>query len=285
MASNIGRRRPLLSAALLVLGLSSLAEPLGAAERPKCADANLATLRRFVPEGFSIYQRLTDKNNFTFWFQCQDQQIDLTNAVHEGAHILTTEIQAYPLIDGRTVPLVGESRKLFRPGLVAPRFPAASPFVANYLMPGQASSADHFGFLLDELNAYSHDLNAATKLRHLSRPDNGWLHRDGLAALMAFTAAYVERARLEDRETWAILRSGPVKQTVATLWSQAEHVMSASCRIPRYADEAPEYLKPVCAANIRHGLGHLLGRPPLCPVSCLKALADGPAQRAASIPR
>lgn len=276
MVSIWGTRQAIGSAVALVFGLAALGVDARAAAPSKCTAKNLETLRRTVPEGFAIYEGLKDKSIFTHWFKCENTQLDLTTGIHEGTHILTSEIQAYPLINGQSVALVGEIKKLFRPGVLAPRFKRDSAYVENYLMPGQASSADEFGYLLNELNAYSHDLNAAVKLRQFAQKDYDVMHRDGLAALMAFTAAYVERARTEDKDAWAILQSPAVRGTIATLWGQAEQVMGASCRVPRYAMETSDFLKPVCAANIRHGLGHLLGRPPLCPVSCLKAVADGP---------
>lgn len=280
MVSISAAGRALLSAAApfwtlgLALGLWSLLGAAAAVQSSKCTKTHLETLRRTVPEGYVIFDKLKDKSVFTVWFKCENQQLEFTTGIHEGTHILTREINAYPLINGQTVAMVGEIRQLFRPGLLAPRFNPASAYVENYLMPGQASSADEFGYLLDELNAYSHDLNAAVKLRHLARKDYDVMHRDGLAALMAFTAAYVERARTQDKEAWAVLQSPDVRRSVATLWGQAENVMGASCGVPRYGTETPDYLKPVCSANIRHGLGHLLGRPPLCPVSCLKATAE-----------
>lgn len=254
------------------LGVSTAA----AADPPKaCVERALGYLRQALPEGYSIYDRLKNKSVFTFFLKCGDDvQLGMTSAVHEGAHGLTSELNAYPLINGGVVPLVGDMKSLFRPGLVAPRFNKSSAFVSTYLMPGAATSADEFGFLLNELNAYTHDLNAAVKLKRYSSENYDVYHRDGLAALMAFTAAYVERARQEDAAAWSALQAPGVRRSVATLWAQAEHVMGASCRVPRYAHEAAEFLTPVCGATIRHGLGQLLGRPPLCPVTCLRQTAD-----------
>ena len=64
------------------------------------------------------------------------------------------------------------------------------------------------------------------------------------------------------------LQQPQVRATVYTLWSQAEDVMSKSCHLRDAAQEAYAYLDQVCAANIHHPLATLLGRPPLCPVSC-----------------
>jgi hypothetical protein len=269
-------RRLVLLAVLLASDGSVVAAQSEKSKTPKCSDAHLSLLRRSVPEGFAIYEKLKEKKLFTTWFKCDDAQLDLTTAVHEGVHILSHEIDAYPLINGQTAALVADLKALFRPGLVAPRYKADNTFVSTYLLPGQATSADQFGYLLNELNAYTHDLNAAVKLRRLSREEYDVFHRDGLAALMSFTAAYVERARADDKTTWSALQSPEVRRTVTTLWAQAEDVMGASCRVPRYAMDAAEFLAPVCAANIRHGLGALLGRPPLCPVSCLRTTAAAP---------
>jgi hypothetical protein len=280
MVSMPGVRRTLSRVSLLTMLLVASAMSVGAqsakSKPAACADAHLSLLRRSVPEGYAIYEKLKEKKLFTTWFKCDDTQLDLTTAVHEGVHILSHEIDAYPLINGQNVPLVADLKVLFRPGLVARNFKSDNTFVSTYLLPGQATSAEQFGYLLNELNAYTHDLNAAVKLRRLSRDEYDVFHRDGLAALMAFTAAYVERARADDKTTWGTLQSPDVKRTVTTLWAQAEQVMGASCRVPRYAMDAAEFLAPVCAANIRHGLGLLLGRPPLCPVSCLRTTATAP---------
>jgi hypothetical protein len=272
------RRRPGRGLTVLVLALAMLLPMIvvmvrGAAAAPRaqpCLAEALAALQRAAPDGFRVYAQLERKTDFTQWIDCANVQLGLTTAVHEGTHILTDQLGAYPLIGGGTAPRVGASRSLVRPGVVAGRFPPDSSFVTTYLKPGAATSAEEFGYLLDELNAYSHDLDAAVRLRRLASPDYDVFHRDGLSALMAFVAAYVERARMEDAITWQSLRDAAVKPSVVALWAQAERVMGASCRVPRYGDEAPGYLAPVCAANIRHGLGVLLGRPPLCPVSCLR---------------
>jgi hypothetical protein len=239
-----------------------------------CHAAALEQLRRAAPEGYAIYEKLQDKKHFTIWIKCDDIQLGLTTAIHEGTHILTDEVNGYPLISGGVAPRVLQSKRFFPPKMVARQFNQDSSFVGTYMKPGAATSAEEFGFLLDELNAYSHDLNAAVRLARLADPNRDVFHRDGLAALMAFVAAYVEHARADEGTTWTALKKPDVRRSISILWAQAENVMGSSCRMPRYALEAREYLAPVCAANIRHGLGELLGRPPLCPVSCLRATAD-----------
>ena len=56
-----------------------------------------------------------------------------------------------------------EVSAFFAPQLIAGKF-KANDFVATYLRPGSASSATDFLYLLDELNAYTHDLSTAVNL-------------------------------------------------------------------------------------------------------------------------
>jgi hypothetical protein len=231
--------RAVMGVAGLLSGLL-IAPPIASA----CVAEAMAHLRRSVPEGMVIHDRLQRKDDFTRWITCDDVHNGLATAVHEGVHILTEEINAYPLIAGGTAVRVAPSARLFPPRNLAGLFKPRSTFVQTYLKPGAATSAEEFGFLLDELNAYTHDLNASIKLTRLLDPNREVYHRDGLAALMAFTAAYIDRAKDDRSETWTALQAPAVKKTVGILWTQAETVMGASCRTPKYALETPDYLAP-----------------------------------------
>lgn len=257
-----------------LVAMAMVCLPLSATATVACIADAMAHLKRSVPEGVVIHDKLQRKDDFTRWITCDDVHNGLATAVHEGVHILTEEINAYPLISGGTAVRVAPSARLFPPRNLAGLFKSRSTFVQTYLKPGAATSAEEFGFLLDEMNAYTHDLNASIKLTRLIDPSREVYHRDGLAALMAFTAAYVDRAKADRSETWTALQAPAVRKTVGTLWTQAETIMGASCRTPRYALETPDYLAPICQASIRHGLGELLGRPPRCPVTCLRGTAS-----------
>ncbi len=239
-----------------------------AAEAAPCHGQAIAQLQRLAPEGYDVYRRATDKSFFLNWISCDNVQLGLTTAVHETVHMLTEEYNAYPLINGKRLARVPERRPLFPPRLAAGHFDPTSTYVETYMRPGAATSAEEFGYLLNELNAYTHDLHAAVQLRSLSEPGRSVHHRDGLAALMAFVAVYTEEARKSHPETWRELQRPDLRRTVAVLWQQAEDVMGHSCRTPNYAMEAPAYLAHVCRLTFRHALGSLLGRPPLCPISC-----------------
>ncbi|MCU0347344.1 MAG: hypothetical protein MUC59_10390, partial [Saprospiraceae bacterium] len=76
----------------------------------------------------------------------------------------------YPLIGGGHLPTIAADPGLYPPSSLAGRFDRQSPFVSTYLHQGNATSSEEFGFLLDELNAYSHDLHAAVGLQPLASP-------------------------------------------------------------------------------------------------------------------
>jgi hypothetical protein len=245
----------------------------------ECHSKALEKLRKLSPEGYRVYKLSGDAKDFLHWVTCDDVQLGLSTAVHETVHLLTEKLDAYPLIDGRRLPRVHQRRTFFPPRSVHNRFDPRSTYVSTYLGPGAATSADEFGYLLDELNAYTHDLSAAVQLDSIASRDREVYHRDGLAALMAFVASYVEAAQREHPDTWRELARPEVRTVVATLWEQAETVMGRSCRTRNYGHEAPRFLAPVCKADARHGLGRLLGRPPLCPVRCTRpeiSTAEGP---------
>src|ERR1043166_8467109 len=165
-------------------------------EAGDCRVAAVERLRAAAPEGFAIYQAIKDKKFFLGWLSCEEAQLGLATAVHESVHYITAEIDAFPLVHGGQVKRPHEVSAFFAPSLIAPKF-KASDFVTTYLKPGSASSASDFLYLLDELNAYTHDLNTAVELnRSRGGVEAGAEvdHRDGLAALMAFVALYVERA-------------------------------------------------------------------------------------------
>jgi hypothetical protein len=240
-----------------------------AAAGTNCHDKAIRDLKRLAPDGYAIYVAIEPKSSFLDWVTCDDVQLGLTTAVHETVHLLTAEHDSYVLISGDQITRIEETPKLFEPQSIAGQFDNNSTFVETYLKPGAASSATYLRYLLDELNAYSHDLNAAVKLLSISPPDRMAYHRDGLAALMAFVAAYMETARAHHPNSWAVLQKPAAKTTIIKLWAQAEAVMSQSCKSPDIGFEAPQFLAKVCAQTAKHGIGQLLGRAPVCPKACL----------------
>jgi hypothetical protein len=225
-------------------------------------------LKALAPDGFSVYELIDNKEFFRGWITCDDVQLGLSTAVHESVHYITAKRDAFPLVDGGEIREPHQASKFYAPSLIAGKF-APSHFVDIYLTPGKASSATDFLYLLDELNAYSHDLKAAVDLDSLHPTDEQVDHRDGLAALMAFVAVYVETAEKSEPATWSGLQEPSVANTVAALWKHAEQVMVSSCRIPNIGSEDKTYIRRFCEAGPRSAMQKILGRPPVCPVDCL----------------
>ena len=128
-----------------------------AAARTACQPQALRDLQRLSPQGHAIYAAMSDKKQFLFFLTCDNVQLGLATAVHESVHMLTEQKDAYPLIAGGSVKRVHALSRFAPPREVARKFDQSDTYVQTYLRRGQASSADDFTYLLDELNAYSHE--------------------------------------------------------------------------------------------------------------------------------
>jgi hypothetical protein len=226
-------------------------------------------LRASARDGFAVYQQIPDKKFFLGWLMCDDEQLNLPTAVHESVHFITAENDAYPLVNGGEIKRPHEVSQFFAPSLIAGKF-KPSDLVSTYLRRGQASSATDFLYLLDELNAYTHDLNAAIDLSGLHSAEQQTDNRDGLAGLMAFVAIYAQTAEESDPDTWSGLQKPQVAKTVSELWARAERVMTSSCGLPNFGTEDKGYIRQFCQAKPQSSLGKILGRAPVCPTECLK---------------
>lgn len=239
----------------------------GPAAAADCRAKAIDVLKAASPNGYAIFRQIEDKTFFGTWLDCDDAQYGLPTAVHESVHLITADHDAYPLIGGGAVGRPPENSALFAPGRIARQF-GSSLFVTTYLRPGSATAAKDFRYLLDELNAYTHDLDTAIALDDLRNPDVEPSHRDGLAALMSFVALYIEAAET-DPAAWTALKRPDTAKAVSTLWGQAERTMVSSCGIPGIGSEDKGFLGKLCAAKPQAALAHLLGRAPVCPKACL----------------
>jgi hypothetical protein len=246
-----------------------LGAPLAAAAAD-CRPTAIEQLRAAAPEGFGIYQKIQDKKFFAGWINCGEPQFALPTAVHESVHYITAETDAFPLTGGGQLKRAHEVSAFFAPSLIAGKF-KPNDFVTTYLRPGSASSSTDFLYLLDELNAYTHDLNTAVALSRsrVAAEDVEVDHRDGLAALMAFVALYVERAQTSEPATWAGLQQPRIARTISELWGSAETVMASSCGIPNFGTEDKTLIRQFCQAGPRAALQKIIGRAPVCPTACL----------------
>ena len=265
-------RRVLRFISCAVLACMPLAAGLGSAEAADCRPGAIEKLQASAPEGFVIYQKTKDKKFFLTWISCTEAQRGLPTAVHESVHFIAAETDAFPLINGGQLKRPHEVSAFFAPSLIAGKF-KPSDFVDTYLRPGRASSSTDFLYLLDELNAYTHDLNTAVNLnrpRGLAQDGDEVDHRDGLAALMAFVALYVERAEESEPATWSGLQQPRVAKTVSELWGSAEKVMASSCGIPDFGTDDKALIRQFCHSKPQAALRKILGRAPVCPTACLK---------------
>src|SRR5947209_5134962 len=261
------------SICLAALACTPVAPGLEAAQAGDCRPAALERLRASAPEGFAIYQAIKDEKFFLGWISCDEKQLGLPTAVHESVHYITAETDAFPLVNGGRVKRPHEVSAFYAPSLIAGKF-KANDFVTTYLRPGSASSSTDFLYLLDELNAYTHDLNTAVALSRsrVAAEDVEVDHRDGLAALMAFVALYVERAQTSEPATWAGLQQPRIARTISELWGSAETVMASSCGIPNFGTEDKTLIRQFCQGGPQASLRKILGRAPVCPSACLKTI-------------
>ena len=243
------------------------------AQARECQKRALDALQAAAPDGSSVFKRVPDKKFFLQWLDCDDPQFELSTAVHESVHIITAQSDAFPLVGGGEVERPHEASKFFAPSRIAAQF-GKSDYVDTYLKPGRATSSSDFLYLLDELNAYTHDLNAAVDLKDMRSASRSSDHRDGLAALMAFTAVYVEHARANEPETWAGLQAPTVSTVFEKIWGRAETVMASSCGIPEFGTQYVGFLQKVCKPGAQAALASVMGRPPVCPAQCLKPTQD-----------
>jgi hypothetical protein len=267
-------RRLLRSISFAALACMPVAAGLPSAEAGDCRPGALERLRASAPEGFAIYQAIQDKKFFLHWISCGEQQLGLPTAVHESVHYIAAETDAFPLVNGGQLKRPHEVSAFFAPSAIAGKF-KPNEFVTTYLRPGSASSSTDFLYLLDEFNAYTHDLNTAVGLsRSPASRDQGDEevdHRDGLASMMAFLALYVERAAESEPATWRGLLEPRVAKTVSELWSRAEKVMASSCGIPNFGTMDKGLIRQYCQAGPQASLQKILGRAPVCPTACLKS--------------
>jgi hypothetical protein len=257
--------RGILTATVVAL-FSLAASPAVAAVRSDCQPQAIRDLQRLAPQGHAVYLAMRDKQQFLAFLSCDDVQLGLSTAVHESVHILTEQLDAYPLIGGGSVPRQHVLSRFYPPREIASKFRSDDSYVQTYLRRGAATSADDLMFLLDEMNAYSHDLASATKLVDLHKGEGQVDHRAGPAALMAFLMQYVEVARERKQPTWEGLQRVEIKSLIAVLWQQAETTVVASLPIRGFGGEA--YVARLCEPRNGGALAELLGRSPFASTAC-----------------
>ncbi len=252
------------------------AQPVQGAPTEKsksCVGAAMNALQKSA-DGVAVYNELGNKAFFKTWLDCSDPQFELSTAVHESVHLITSDRDAFPLVNGGEVKRPNEVSAFTPPEKVGYRFPGDDEYAKTYLRPGRASSAQNFLYLMDELNAYTHDLNTAVYLKNYTSADRSSDHRDGLAALMAFVATYLQEAKSRYPSTWNGLQSPKVAKTLAILWAQAEKVMQSSCGIPNFGTQYKRYMSQTYSSEARSAVRAIIGRAPVAPAACLNMADD-----------
>jgi len=253
----------------IVLGNSQLIFAAPRGEPTACHGRAISDLQRLSAHGYAVYQAMADKKQFLTLVACDDIQTELSTGVHESVHVLTEMKDGYPLIGGGLVRRPHEVSRFFPPKDIAKSLDARDAYVQNYLGPNGASSKGDLMYLLDELNAYSHDLDAAVALVPLQRRDREVDHRDGLAAVMTFVMRYVDTAKNTQPATWQGLQHAEPKKAIQALWSQAENTLASSCGLPAFGLHDRDYIAYLCEKKNASALADLLDRAPMCPTDCL----------------
>lgn len=229
-------------------------------------EAGLKYIKK-IPEAQRVFDELGDKKDFSTWFTGEDDMLrgDITTAIHESVHMIRGNTGKYILLNGGWVeaPESDDSKVPAPSKYVEPFLKAkysGDSFFDTYMVPGEetASSADYFSYVLDEFNAYCHDVNVFSKLDDL--PINT-TPRDGLASFMLFTLVYIDQAAPKFTETQ--------KKALVTIWLQAEKVMedtsgmkNISYHTGKYLDDMAPLLgvmKPYLGRDAKdfRGIGHI----------------------------
>lgn len=247
----------------------------------RCAQDAAKILKNGSPSGHWVWQN-GDRNVFNFFASdCADRneflKQGISTAVHETVHALRGVRNAYPLID-KSYLEVPDTEGLAAPRDIANGFRTKFRIGRDDLMfetylnnrgKDAASSNTDFSYLLDEFNAYTHDLSVSTDLSEKG------IHKmserpGGMTTMMAYVAHYAEFARTSRPDTWAKLTTNTsVRQTVIRLWTQAESVLARACVQQTKSDDAKDanYIRSICENP--SAIAQVIGRPVKCPSHCL----------------
>ncbi|MGE4133443.1 MAG: hypothetical protein AB7F86_17510 [Bdellovibrionales bacterium] len=266
-------------AMIMAMGLS--AGPMSVAqEGPKeCLNQAISTVNQHI-RNHEILRDSDARNTFSSYINCASLRKVLDTAFHEAVHGYTTNKRAYPLVAGGSRPTLEDDKsvlRFFQPSTLKSEFGNShniSYLQVEYkrdedtgkMVPVQ-SSANNFGALLDEFNAYTNQLAFETSYR-----SGVTSSQTGLTSLMSFVAAYLRKAKETSPSVWRDLQSPEKRKTLQLLWNQAESVLARACSAGLRFDEDPGqfYQKYLCDAQKMSGVGSLLNKASICPTAaCL----------------
>lgn len=246
---------------------------------PACVTKAVAALKGFSPSAFDTYKRLNDPDFFaSFIAGCADAGefylSDVPSAVHESVHAVRATTESYHLVTSELLP-VPSAPGYFPPHEIADTLlrdlKSSDDYFDTYIRPGgePASSKDDFTYLLDELNAYTNDLQATMDLTALTPLEN---REAGVVAMMSFVAGYISFAQAHQAATFAHLgHDQTMRATLVTLWAQADKVLARSCKYrAETAFDDTKYLDYLCDAGKTGAMAAVLGHSVRCPNECRK---------------
>jgi len=267
----------------LFLGLALSASPADARSSasgatPKCAAEALKILREHSPHGTRIYRATKDKKFFLWWIRCDDIPISLATSVHESVHVMSGHYlyreRSYFLPDQTWTKV--RYKDLFHRGELLEEFGGrprpGNIYDENYLL--QTGNQD-IVFILEEFNAYVHDLMVSRELSALIPEGTRVSSRDALANFMFYLKRYLKRAKLKHPKDWEAIAQDPeYTATIRLMWRQAEAELAKSCPVPQIGMRNQEILRDVYAPEDSEALLEVLGFAPALPKECVRPPAD-----------
>jgi hypothetical protein len=254
----------LILSAVWIMGsmFASLASAQSPSEMPVCASEVLELLHH-DPHAVEIYRRVDNPKAFFKWIDCgRKSDLNLPVAIHETTHRLARvesgKISLFGL-DRRT--RIVPSQGLFPRGEIVADIPEAErdDMVDIYLAGGMGQT-DLSG-LLNELNAYTTETQAATNFHYRYSQRSEFAFRDGLARMMHFVAVYLNTAKRRFPENWAQLtNSANYVEIIKATWEQAEFALNNSCRFKNLGIYDGSILDTVYTDGVLDGLRSLPGR-------------------------
>lgn len=223
------------------------------------------------PRTHQQLSRLKDKESLFSFIDTKERDLAIATCTHEGLHMLSAEENVYHFYDGSTRPrmrdIAFQPREILKQVQNSSVRDALSSYTDTYLIPGQASSAELFEYLLDEMNAYSRELITFAKLKAHGCPQPEWQHsqRDGTAAMMLYFKLALQRAKDKHPGDWRRLKSSENLKTLRALWDQAEVGLRDTCSASGIGIEDKAILASVYSSANSDALSEIIGRRPQSP--------------------
>jgi hypothetical protein len=263
---------------ICIIATSQRAFAVATPEKP-CSTRAIDLLEKTDPQGAGIYRALVKKSDFIALLDCQKKDYDLPLAVHEGTHFLDAELSnrkqdgrnRYYLLNGDTKALPAISTPARK--LILQSMKKTDDFDDTYL---NELGGEPFEFLIDELNAYSHGVSAASKLASADKKAERRGERDGLVKFMLYLKLYLENVRRSFPGAWASIQADhDYLDTVRVLWNQAEKALNQACPINQIGMGDGAIMKELFKNNDFQALESILGRKPAQSPACRKVV-DAP---------